>query len=202
MVVKAPLARCDVCPLKDNVFVPSEIHDSRILALAEAPGYHESKEGRPLVGVAGQDMNSIIESVGAKRDKFAIYVNAVSCRPTKIVDGRENNRTPTDEEIACCNERLAYEIEKYNPLVIISMGRIPYLALGGKTYSGFKMGDVIGKEFLYKGIYRVIVTYHPAAISHSGGIATERGRLTRDAIKRAFAKALEAKPVDRQLQLF
>lgn len=200
MVAKAPHGKCDSCPLIENIFVPSEVHESKILALAEAPGFHESQEGRPLVGVAGQDVNRIIESVGAKREHF-IFVNVVSCRPTKLEDGKLKNRTPTDEEIKFCNERLIFEIEKYNPSIIIAMGKIPYVALGRPVTSNFRMSDVVGTEFLYRGKYRTIITYHPAAISHSGGVGTERGRLTRDNIKRAFALALEAKPVDRQLEL-
>ena len=201
MMEKAIKAKCDDCSLRNSIFVPSEVHDSRIIALAEAPGFHESQEGRPLVGVAGQDMNKILEDIGVEREKFATYINSVSCRPTRVDDGRLKNRTPTNEEIAMCNKRLEYEIDKYNPSVIVAMGKIPYIALGGVLYSGFRMADVVGTEFLYKDRYRVIVTYHPAAISHSGGLATERGRKTWGSIKSAFEKALEVKPVDRQLEL-
>ena len=206
MINKAPYAKCNDCTLKDGIFVPSETHNSKILIVVEAPGYHESVEGKPLVGVAGQDMNMIIESVGATRENFATLVNSVSCRPTKIEEGKEHNRTPTEEEIKCCNDRLAYEIEKYNPSIIIAMGRVPYTALGGTIYSGFKMGDVIGTEFTYKGKYKVIVTYHPAAITHSGGVTTDRGKAIMDNIKNVFEYALKIKNVDvqqpKQLRLF
>lgn len=197
---KATKAKCDECTLINNTFVASEVNDSRVLALAEAPGYNEVQSGKPLVGVAGQDMNMIIESIGAKREEFATFINAVSCRPTKREDGKVKNRTPTEREIACCNERLAYEIDKYNPRIIIAMGKIPYVALGGKVFSGFRMADVVGTEFQYKK-YRVIITYHPAAISHSGGEATERGRFIRDTIKSAFEKAYTPKFVEIQLGL-
>jgi len=196
------LTQCETCPLKDNVYVPSELHDSKIVALAEAPGYHEAQNGRPLVGVAGQDYNRIVEAIGATREKFATLVNAVSCRPTKVENGREKNRTPTDEEIACCKGRLEAELENLSPSVIVTMGRIPYLALGGKTWKGWRMLDVVGGTFLWKGI-PVIVTYHPAAISHAGGLNTDRGKMTRDKIQEALAKALEYKPpADRQLGMF
>jgi len=198
---KAPYAKCDSCPLKDNIFVPSEINNSRILALAEAPGFHETQEGKPLVGVAGPAMNRIIESINTCREKFATFVNAVSCRPIKIEDGKERNRTPTDQEVACCNDRLAHEIESINPLVIVAMGKIPYMALGGTVFPNFKMSDVIGTEFLYKNKYKVIVTYHPAAITHSGGVSTERGKLIRDEIKKVFERAQTVKHIDRQLKL-
>ena len=100
-MMKAPFGKCDECPLKDAILVPSELHDkSKTLFLAEAPGYHEAQDGRPLVGMAGQDFNRIIESCGAKRED-GNYINAVTCRPTKVVSGKTYNRTPTDVEIRC-----------------------------------------------------------------------------------------------------
>lgn len=193
--MKSKNAKCDICPLLNNVFVPSEVHKSRIILLAEAPGYHETLEGRPLVGVAGQDMNRIIESIGQTRE-FASYLNSVSCRPTK----EDSNRTPTDEEIACCNERLIYEIEQIKPLVIVTMGRIPYKALGGVMYSTL-MSDIVGTEFMFRD-YKVIATYHPAAISHAGGITSVRGKEIRDNIKEVFERALKVRPVAKQLKLW
>jgi len=197
--MKAPKAKCEECTLKDNVFVPSEVNNSRIVVLAEAPGFNEAKEGRPLVGAAGQDMDKIIASLGAKRKDFT-YVNSVNCRPTKTEDGKEKNRTPTEHEISCCSERLEAELDKYVPSVIITMGRVPYFALGGKVFSGFRMADVVGSEFMYKD-YKVIITYHPAAISHSGGVTTERGKMIRDYIRSAFERAIKTKFVARQLVL-
>ena len=205
--MKAPFADCNNCTLINNIFVPSEYHKSRIAILAEAPGYYESIEGKPLVGVAGQEFNRIVESIGVTRENFAILINSVSCRPTKIVNNKELNRTPTNDEIKYCNERLAHEIEQYDPLVIVAMGKIPYIALGGTIYTGFKMGDVIGKEFMFRDKWKVIVTYHPAAISHSGGVTSENGKRYRDAIKNVLEKSLEVKPQEvlhknKQLELF
>lgn len=193
--MKANKAKCDICPLLPNVFVPSEIHDSKIIVLVEAPGYTETLEGKPLMGVAGQDLNKIIEEAGQKRE-FASYINSVSCRPTEGT----NNRTPTTEEIDCCNERLIYEIEQINPIVIVAMGRIPYIALGGKIHSGFLMSDVAGSSFMFRD-YKVIVTYHPAAISHSGGFNSSRGIIISKNIKNVLEEALKVKPVEKQLRL-
>jgi len=198
-VEKAPKALCDVCALKNAIFVPSEINGSTIVALAEAPGYNETKEGRPLVGVAGQDLNKIIESLGKKREDIN-YVNAVNCRPTKVVDGKTYNRTPTDEEIKCCNQRLIAELEKLSPNVIVCMGKTPYVALGGDEK--VVMRDIVGSTFLWKGTFNIIVTYHPAAISHSGGIGTERGKKIRDEIEKAFKIAFATKLKPRQLTLW
>lgn len=197
---KAPKGRCDECSLIKAVLVPSELHEkSKVLFLAEAPGFHEAQEGRPLVGVAGQDLNEIIEKCEGKRED-GNYINAVTCRPTKVEGGKTYNRTPTDAEIKFCNDRLLAEIEKLQPTIIICMGKVPYVALGGDGKSAMK--DLVGSTFTWKGKYDVIVTYHPAAISHSGGKSTQRGREIRDEIQRAVKIAFATKPRPKQLGLW
>ena len=201
--MKAIKAKCDICPLAKSIFVPSEIHESGIILLTEAPGYTETIEGKPLVGVAGQDLDRIVESVGQTRE-FASYLNSVSCRPTQVKDGRLANRTPTIEEINCCNERLIYEIEQINPIVIVAMGKTPYIALGRTVYPGFLMADIVSGEFMfmvrdYK--VKVISTYHPAAISHVGGLNSNRGNILAEHIQHALNMALKTKDAGKQLKL-
>jgi len=190
---KAKYAECYNCSLISSKFVPSEINTSDILILVEAPGAVETKEGRPLVGDAGKELDKIIEECGMGREDIS-YINCVSCRPTSL----GKNRTPTEREVACCNKRMEHEISQLNPKIIIAMGKTPYMALGGKVFSGFKMGDTVGKEFNY-GKYKVIVTYHPAAMLHSG-TTTERGKTIRGEIEKAIKKASETKTFDRQLE--
>ena len=196
---KVPFGKCDECPLIQAILVPSEIHDkSKILYLAEAPGYHEAQDGRPLVGMAGQDFNRIVVDCGGNRNS-GNYINAVTCRPTKVVDGKTYNRTPTDVEIQCCNDRLYAEVEVLQPVVIVCMGKIPYIALDGNIKVAMK--DIVGTSFTWRQKYNVIVTYHPAAIAHSGGVGTERGKLIRDEIAKTVKEALSIKHVDKQLRL-
>ncbi len=195
-MIKAPKGRCEECTLK-NAVLCHQLHSSKVLfSFAEAPGYHEAQDGRPLVGVAGQDFNDIVEECGGKRED-GNYMNAVTCRPTKVVDGKTYNRTPTDVEIKFCNDRLVEEIENLQPVIIVCMGKVPYVALGGDPKAAMK--DVVGSTFTWRGKYDVIVTYHPAAIAHSGGGRTPRGKEIRDEIKKAVAKALATKPSARQL---
>ncbi len=198
-MIKAPNAKCDICSLATAVFVPSEVHDkTRIVGLAEAPGYHEAQDGRPLVGVAGQDLDEIVRSLGYKREDIT-YINAVCCRPTKVEDGKTYNRTPTDNEVSWCNERLIAEIEKLSPVIIVCMGKVPYTALGGSKSAVMK--EVVGTRFVWRDRYDVLVTYHPAAIAHSGGASTERGKAIKKSIEDAFRIAFETKPKPKQLRL-
>ena len=193
---KAPKGKCDECTLKQAVLVPSEINDTKILYLAEAPGFNETQEGRPLVGIAGRDLMDVIEECGGKRED-ASYINAVTCRPTKTENGKVYNRTPTDAEIAWCNERMIQEIDDLSPEVIVCMGKVPYLALGGNKVP---MKNIVCTTFDWRN-YDVIVSYHPAAIAHSGGKNSERGREIRNKIKEAVEYAMQHKHVDKQLRL-
>ena len=197
-MLKAPCGKCEICTLQNNVFVPSEVHNSRICGLAEAPGYHEAQDGRPLVGVAGQDLDDIIKGIGYER-KDITYINSVSCRPTKIMDGKTYNRTPTDYEIMLCNERLIAELEKLAPSIIVCMGKSSYVALGGSKTA--TMNQVVGTKFTWRDKFDVLVTYHPAAIGHSGGASTERGRAIKNNIEQVFKLAFEIKPQPKQLRM-
>jgi DNA polymerase len=192
-------AQCDKCPLKDSIFVPSEINDTNVLVLAEAPGLSETKEGRPLVGVAGNDLMKIVSTLHKKREDLS-YMNVVSCRPTRVEDGKTYNRTPTLDEIVCCNARMTNEIDKIQPQIIVCMGKTAYEALTKRRNSVMK--EIVGSKFVWRGIYDVVVTYHPAAISYAGGNNTEIGRRITDIISKSLNYAFEFTPTPKQLRLF
>lgn len=197
-ISKALNAMCDVCTLKTNVFVPSEIHQSGICILAEAPGFNEAQEGRPLVGNAGQDLFKIIEGLGYTREDVSL-LNSVSCRPTKVENGKTYNRTPTGDEIAWCNERLLTEIERLSPTIIVSMGKVPFIALGGNK--SLPMSQVVGTMMMWKNKFDVLIAYHPAAIGYAGGGATERGREIKKSIEVVIKAAFEMRVTPKQLTL-
>jgi len=199
-VIEKPKLCNKICPLIDGVYVPSEIHEkSKILYLAEAPGFYEAKEGRPLIGIAGRDFDNIVKECGGSRED-GNYLNSVACRPTKQVDGKTYNRTPTNDEILMCNKRLIQEIETIQPNIIICMGKSPYVALGGNTNNSMK--SVVGSTFTFLDKYDVVVTYHPAAIAHSGGMNTEEGKRKRNEIIKAVKMAMNIEPKPKQLEMF
>jgi len=203
--MKAPLARCDICSLTKSKFVPSELHDSKVCLLGEAPGYNETlpqlnyPNGRPFAGVAGDELNKILNELGKNRDEVNI-LNAVSCRPFLVVDGKVRNRTPTIEEINCCNDRLIAELKLISPTVIVTMGRTAYLAMGGDAKA--LMRDVVGTHFIWKDMFEVYITYHPAAIIHGGGVNATVGRTVRDKIKEQIDLAFQVQQENRQLRMF
>jgi uracil-DNA glycosylase family 4 len=63
---------------------PNPACDLNRLVIAEAPGEQESREGRPLVGGAGQVFNSLLKEAGILRDGLTI-INCLNCRPPRNV---------------------------------------------------------------------------------------------------------------------
>ena len=76
---------------------------AEIYFLGEAPGYYEDKAGRPFVGLAGQLLQKLIESIGMKRDDVYIS-NIVRFRPP-------GNRDPEADEIAAFSPYVDEEIK-------------------------------------------------------------------------------------------
>ena len=81
MEPKAPLARCDDCPLRARPVVRGGCPDeTRLVIVGEAPGRREVIEGRPFVGKAGRRLDQALAAAGV--DRSAVYItNAVLCHP-------------------------------------------------------------------------------------------------------------------------
>jgi len=80
------------------------------------------------------------------------------------------------------------------------MGRTPYLAMGGNVKS--LMRDVVGTHFVWRGMFDVYITYHPAAIIHGGGVNATVGRTVREKIKEQIELAFQVQQENRQLRMF
>jgi len=160
--------QCYLCPelMKScRLAVEGEIHHTsptdqpQVMVVAEAPGIEEDKEGRPLIGVSGQEARHHLDINGISR--LGVYLdNIIHCHP-------EGNRDPTTEEIETCTEaHLIPKILRLQPPWIITMGRIS---------TRFFLGDVnlemvhgIPRTVNFYGLETVVIpTYHPAAGLHS-----------------------------------
>src|SRR6266511_2841973 len=97
MDAKAPLARCEDCPLRDRPFVPGHgpPMTDRVI-VGEAPGQEEVAQGKPLVGKAGRRLN---ESLSAARvDRLAVHItNTVLCHP------QGNESPPPAQAVEACH---------------------------------------------------------------------------------------------------
>jgi uracil-DNA glycosylase family 4 len=131
---------------------------ARVMAVGEAPGENEDREGKPFVGAAGRLLTSLLESVGL--DRRDIYItNIVKCRPPR-------NRDPEPIEVESCSHFLDEQLELLQPDVILLLGRHALMRLlpgaGG-------ISRLHGERLLHND--RVFVPlYHPAAALYNAAL--------------------------------
>ncbi|MDQ5951037.1 MAG: uracil-DNA glycosylase [Patescibacteria group bacterium] len=125
-----------------------------ILFIGEAPGYHESVQRKPFVGVSGKFLRKTIAEVELPPEMFYIS-NIVKVRPP-------DNRDPSAEEIAAFKPFLDKEIDIIDPELIVTLGRFSM----AKFLPEVKISQVHGRihrlKWNDKKIY-VLPMFHPAA---------------------------------------
>lgn len=129
--------------------------------LGEAPGYFEDKQGRPFVGLAGQLLDKLIESIGHQR-KDVYISNVVRFRPPA-------NRDPEPSELAAFAPYVDQEIKIIGPKVIVTLGRFSM----NKFLPDSRISQVHGKKFVvgFGGKRQIVLPmYHPAAALRNGAI--------------------------------
>jgi DNA polymerase len=156
--VRANIGDCQRCALsreRNNIVFGEGNPDAGIMFIGEAPGREEDLQARPFVGEAGQQLTSLIEKLGFRREEVYI-ANICKCRPPET-------RDPEDAETAACSPFLDEQIRIIGPRVIVSLGKIAAYALikPEMPMSKFSILKERGKWFEYNGV-PVIPTTHPA----------------------------------------
>jgi len=151
--------RCGLHRTRRNIVVGRGDPGARVWFIGEAPGFKEDEKGLPFVGPAGQELNKALEFLGLGQGKYYI-TNLVRCRP--VENGR--NRPPTDEEKAVCGEYLLEDLGKYNPGLVVALGRHATFSLLGDIGPMTKNSGTLW-DFGKHG--KVFVMLHPAAILHN-----------------------------------
>lgn len=133
-------------------FVPSVGPlDAPLMLIGEAPGEQEVEQGEPFVGPAGGQLNSILESIELERDDLYL-TNLVKVRPP-------DNRDPHQQEIEAWQSVLDAEIERVDPIRIVTLGTVASHAL---LDTDANMSDIHGSS-TERDRYTIVPTYHPAA---------------------------------------
>ncbi|MAI29897.1 MAG: uracil-DNA glycosylase [Rickettsiales bacterium] len=133
---------------------------AKIMLIGEAPGADEDRLGKPFVGVSGQLLDKMLDSINLNREK-AYLTNIVPWRPP-------GNRTPTDYELALFKPFLLKHIELVNPKIIVAVGGSAAKALlnindGILRHRGIWKKLVINEKL----IIDIIATLHPAYLLRS-----------------------------------
>lgn len=110
-------ARCDLCPLASNVFVPYSPPKGklRLVLVGEGPGRKEEILRTPFTGVTGEHLDRELEEVRLERDE-AHVTNAAMCAS----DNEQDNARAAE----CCAPRLLTELSELSSEVpIITLGK-------------------------------------------------------------------------------
>ena len=153
--LQARVAACQACGLWETrtqtVFGVGR-PDADLMLIGEAPGADEDRQGEPFVGRAGQLLNRMLAAIGL--DRGQVYIaNILKCRPP-------GNRDPKPEEAAACRAYLMAQIERVQPRIILSLGRVSAQNL---LATGEAVGRLRGRWFSFgPDAVPLMVTFHPS----------------------------------------
>lgn len=131
---------------------------ARIMAVGEAPGESEDREGRPFVGAAGRLLTQLLEEIGLSRDDIFI-TNVLKSRPP-------GNRDPLPEEVVACAPYLDAQIEVLQPQVILLLGRHALQRLLPQAPGISRAHGTLVRQ----GERTYMPCYHPAAALYNGSL--------------------------------
>lgn len=150
---------------------------SKIAVVAEAPGAEEEKKKVPLVGASGQLLSSILHEVGIN-PTTVLKTNVFNERPpkndlskwcSKKKDvGKDYTLPPVSsgqyirKEFLHHLPRLADELRRYDPNVVLALGNTAIWGLCGRTGIAAMRGAVTTST-LVPGL-KIVPSYHPAAV--------------------------------------
>jgi len=149
--------RCRLAETRTRVVFGEGSETAQLMAVGEAPGENEDRQGRPFVGKAGKLLDLLLMTAGFERD--AVYIcNVLKCRPP-------GNRNPLPDEVEACSPYLLKQVDLVAPRVVVAFGTFAAQTLLGSDLS---IGKLRGKLHQYRGI-PVVPTYHPAALLRNPG---------------------------------
>lgn len=131
--------KCELCRTRNNVVFGEGNPKADILVIGEAPGEQEDHKGRPFVGPAGDVLDGFLDTLLLRRGEDMYVTNTVCCRPTVANEDeysgqiRIENRQPSKDERLACKPRLLETIYIIDPLLVVTMGRVPYQVLFGRA---------------------------------------------------------------------
>ena len=132
---------------------------AELMLVADAPGFHDDRLGRPLVGAPGELLADLLASIGLERRD--VYVTTlVKCRPPGTL-------SPAEEEIATCRDKLERQAELVRPRVVAALGDLATRTLAGgphgvtQTHGQVRRAELAGREIT------LLPLYHPAAALHN-----------------------------------
>src|SRR6056297_1953294 len=128
--------------------------DADLLFVGEGPGQQEDQQGEPFVGRSGTILDDKLRERGLARADVRI-TNCVRCRPPE-------NRDPTSEELDNCFPYLSREIERVDPEVIVTLGKVPSEHLLDRDVAVTSEAGSVERADLGGASRTVVICVHPA----------------------------------------
>jgi DNA polymerase len=151
--------------------------DAALLFVGEAPGQHEDEQGEPFVGRSGDVLDDALAEAGVLREEVRI-TNCVRCRPPE-------NRDPHSEELENCRDYLEEEIDRVDPAVVVTLGKVPAEHLLDRSVAVTKEAGSVADARIADQSRRVLLSVHPAATLYD----RSQQETFEDAIREAVALA-------------
>ncbi len=150
---------CERCPAlvesRTRIVDGTGPADADLLFVGEGPGANEDEQGEPFVGRSGSVLDDGLREVGLDRADVRI-TNCVRCRPPE-------NRDPHAEELGNCRTYLDAEIQRVDPELIITLGKVPSEHLLGRDVAVTSEAGDIADATVADTIRPVLISVHPAA---------------------------------------
>jgi DNA polymerase len=147
--------------------------DAELCFVGEAPGATEDERGEPFVGRSGSVLSDALRDAGLARADVRI-TNCVRCRPPE-------NRDPDAAELDNCAGFLGRELDRVDPELIVTLGKVPGERLLGRSVAVTNETGSVVDARLGGESRRVLVCLHPAATLYD--------RSQRESFDDAIAKA-------------
>lgn len=153
------VSACERCPAlvesRSQIVDGTGPTDADLLFVGEGPGANEDEQGEPFVGRSGDVLDEALRDAGLARRDVRI-TNCVRCRPP-------DNRDPTSEELTNCRGYLDAEIERLDPALIVTLGKVPSEHLLDRSVAiTSESGDIVDTR-ISDASRRVLLSVHPAA---------------------------------------
>lgn len=161
-VLKSKCLSCEACQLCEGDDRVSQPHvfgwgnvKAKIMVVGQNPGYDETVQGKPFVGISGKTFDSFLSEILGISRKYVYITNTVKCYTPK-------NRGPYPEEMALCKHFLKKEIEIVKPKIVLALGNyaLQYFTKHGgisKCHGKLEWSEEFG--------INVFPVYHPSPMN-------------------------------------
>lgn len=184
-VLKEECLSCEACQLcegdnrvqKPHVFGWGNAR-AKIMVVGQNPGYDETVQGRPFVGVSGRTFDQMLADVLGIERKHVYITNTVKCYTPK-------NRGPHPEEMALCKHFLKREIDIIKPKIVLALGNyaLQYFTKHGgisKCHGKLERSKEFGVD--------VFPVYHPSPMNMNKPILRQQTEDDFRTLKRILEK--------------